>query len=163
MANTVNEAFRIFMRDYVRLDKNRADIATGSKNKLVTEIEKFPEDGKFLKLHPDLSIDYGSFSRKTKIRPLDDIDIMIVMHAEGNSRTHYHDHIEISVPNEATKQLMLCNDGTNTLNSIRVINKFKEYLSNVSLYEKADIKRNQEAVTLNLNPMNGFMILCRVL
>jgi hypothetical protein len=150
MATIVNEAFSEFLKDYVRLDSTRSDVAKGSKSTLVDEIKKFPEDGKFLLLHPDISIDYGSFSRKTKIRPLDDIDLMIVLHAEGNWRTEYSDRIEISVQDTASRQVTLCNDGTKILNSIKVINKFKEYLSNVSLYEKAEIKRNQEAVTLNL-------------
>lgn len=150
MATNVNEAFDQFMKNSVRLDTTRSDVAKNSKKTLVGEIEKFPDDGKFLLLHPDISIDYGSFSRKTKIRPLDDIDLMIVLHAEGNSRNEYSDRIEILVPPGVTRQLALCNDGTNVLNSIKVINKFKEYLYNVSFYEKADIKRNQEAVTLNL-------------
>jgi hypothetical protein len=75
---------------------------------------------------------------------------MIVLHAEGNWRNQYSDYIEILVPDGASRQLSLCSDGTNKLNSIKVINKFKEYLSKVSFYDKADIKRNQEAVTLNL-------------
>ena len=33
---------------------------------------------------------------------------------------------------------------------IKVVNKFKEYLGGISQYKKADIKRNQEAVTLEL-------------
>jgi hypothetical protein len=150
MATNVNDAFNQFLKDYVRLDSTRSDIAKASKNNLVAEIQKFPNDGKFLALHTDVSIDYGSFSRKTKIRPLDDIDLMIVLHAEGNWRNEYSDRIEILVQSTATKQMALCNEGTNILNSIKVINKFKEYLSKVSYYDKAEIKRNQEAVTLNL-------------
>jgi len=151
MATSVNNAFDIFLKDTVRIAKDRSDVAKTSKNNLVNQIEKFPDDGKFLTLHPDISIDYGSFSRKTKIRPLDDIDIMIVLHAEGNWRDWHGDHYKISVQQLANKQLDLCNEGTNILNSIKVINKFKEYLSNVPDYKKADIKRNQEAATLDLN------------
>lgn len=150
MAVTVNQAFDQFLQYNVRIDTSRSDAAKSSKNNLVSEIQKFPSDNKFPRLHPDISIDYGSFSRKTKIKPLDDIDLMIVMHAEGNWRTQYSDRFEISVPATALRQLELCNDGADTLNSIKVVNKFKDYLSNVSYYEKAEIKRNQEAVTLNL-------------
>lgn len=150
MATTVNEAFDIFLKDYVRLDKGRSNTAKASKNNLVDGIQKFPSDGKFLRLHPDLSIDFGSFARKTKIRPLDDIDLMIILHAEGNWRSSYTDRIEISVPDSSERQLRLCHDCTSTLNSIKVVNKFKEYLSNIPTYEKAEIKRNQEAVTLKL-------------
>lgn len=150
MATTVNGAFDNFLRNSVRIDSDRSDIAKKSKITLVNEILNFPSDGMFLPIHPDKSIDYGSFSRKTKIRPLDDIDLMIILHAQGNWRIHHTDHIKIYVPDSAEKQLRLCHDGTNTLNSIKVINKFKEYLAKVSFYDKAEIKRNQEAVTLNL-------------
>jgi hypothetical protein len=152
MATTVNNAFDTFMKDIVRLDTDRNNVAKRSKNNLVTEIEKFPSDGKFLEFYPDyMSIDYGSFSRKTKIRPLDDIDLMIVLHANGNWREEIEGGYRIRVRPEANKQLVLCNPGTDILNSIKVINKFIEYLANVPSYKKADIKRNKEAVTLELN------------
>ena len=152
MATTVNNAFDIFMKDAVRLDSDRNDVAKRSKNNLVTEIEKFPQDGKFLDIHPDYkSIDYGSFSRKTKARPLDDIDLMIVLHAQGNWREGIDRGFTIHVQSNAPKQQALCNPGTDVLNSIKVINKFKEYLANVPSYSKAEIKRNQEAVTLELS------------
>jgi hypothetical protein len=152
MASTVNSAFDTFMKNSIRLDSGRNDIAKKSKNNLLREIEKFPNDGKFLNYYPEyMSIDYGSFSRKTKIRPLDDIDLMIVLHAQGNWREPIYGGYRIRVRPEASKQIALCNTGTDILNSIKVINKFKEYLSKIPLYKKADIKRNQEAVTLELN------------
>ena len=152
MASTVNSAFDTFMKDSVRLDSGRNSIAKSSKNNLIIEIEKFPDDGKFLDYYPEYtSIDYGSFSRKTKIRPLDDIDLMIVLHAQGNWRESIDGGFRIRVRPEASKQIALCNPGTDILNSIKVINKFKEYLSKVPSYKKADIKRNQEAATLELN------------
>ncbi|MCZ8196948.1 MAG: hypothetical protein O9267_05035 [Flavobacterium sp.] len=152
MATTVYNAFNTFMKDIVRLDDERNSVAKKSKNNLLTEIQKFPSDGKFLDFYTEyMSIDYGSFSRKTKIRPLDDIDLMIVLHAQGNWREEIVGGYRIRVRQEANKQLTLCNPGTDVLNSIKVINKFKEYLANVPSYKKADIKRNQEAVTLELN------------
>lgn len=152
MASTVNLAFDIFMKDFVRLDNERNKVAKNSKDYLISEIKKFPNDGKFLDFYPDnMRLDYGSFYRKTKIRPLDDIDIMIILHANGNWREQNINGFTIHVPQTATKQLELCNQGTNILNSIKVVNKFKEYLGKISSYKKADIKRNQEAVTLELN------------
>ena len=151
MAKTVNSAFDSFMKDFVKLDPERTDIAKKSKNYLVKEIEKFPNDGSFFKMYPDFSsIDYGSFSRKTKIRELDDIDLIIVLHAEGNWRESIVGGYKICVPEASTRQSGQCNPYTNVLNSIKVINRFKDYLWQVSSYEKADIKRNQEAATLNL-------------
>ncbi len=152
MATTVNNAFDTFMKDFVRLDPDRNEVAKKSKNNLITEIEKFQEDGKFLDIYPDFTnIDYGSFSRKTKIRPLDDIDLMIVLNAQYNWREAIDGGYRIRVPQYSSKQLMLCNLNTNVLNSIKVINRFIDYLGKVPSYKKADIKRNQEAVTLELN------------
>ncbi len=151
MARTVGSAFDEFLKKTVRLDKDRSDLAKSSKNSLITQISNFPDDGIFPLLHPDISIDYGSFSRKTKIRPLDDIDIMVILHAQGSNRVDSLEHIEIHVNPGAKTLLPLCNDGTYILNSIKVINKFKEYIKGVRMYSKAEIKRNQEALTLNLS------------
>lgn len=152
MASTVNIAFDTFMNNNVRLDSDRNAIAKKSKDNLLLEIEKFPNDGKFLNYYPEyMSIDYGSYSRKTKIRPLDDIDLMIVLHAQSNWREQIEGGYMIRVRPEAINQIALCNIGTDVLNSIKVVNKFKEYLSKIPSYKKADIKRNQEAVTLELN------------
>ncbi len=120
MATTVNNAFDTFMKDKVRLDNDRNIVAKRSKNNLITEIEKFTNDKKFLDYYPEYtSIDYGSFSRKTKIRPLDDIDLMIVLHAKGNWREAIEGGYKIRVRPEASKQMELCNSGTDVLNSIR--------------------------------------------
>ncbi|MCD9014436.1 nucleotidyltransferase family protein [Parachryseolinea silvisoli] len=151
MATTAKGAFDTFMKDFVRLDADRTEVAKKSKNNLVKEIEKFPEDGKFFLMYPAFSsIDYGSFSRKTKIRELDDIDIMIVMHAQSNWRETITGGYRIRLPEGETRQRDQCNPGTNVLNSIKVVNRFKEYLSNVPLYDSAVVKRNQEAATLKL-------------
>lgn len=152
MAKTVSAAFDEFLKDFVRIDKGRNEVAKSSKSNLISEIERFPNDGVFFKLYPGMtSIDFGSYSRKTKIRELDDIDIMIVMNAEGNWREPLNNGgFLIKVPSEPTRQNDMCNLGTNVLNSTKVINRFKDYLGKVSSYEMATIKRNQEAVTLKL-------------
>jgi len=150
MATNINDAFEEFLADKVRTLKTRSDIAKSSKDNLVKEIAKFPDDGIFPILHPALSIDYGSFSRKTKIQPLDDIDLMIILHGQGCTYLTYADRTEITVHPNAASLMSMRNDYSEILNSRKVINKFKDYLWNVSSYEKADLKRNQEAVTLNL-------------
>lgn len=152
MAKTVLGAFTTFLRDFVRIDEERNKIAKASKNNLLTEIEKFPDDGKFFKFYPGLpSIDYGSYSRRTKIRELDDIDIMIVLDAEGNWREPlWGGGFCIHLRNWGTRQDDMVNPGTDIVNSIKVVNRFKDYLGKVSSYEKAEIKRNQEAATLKL-------------
>jgi hypothetical protein len=150
MATTVNNAFADFLSATVRLDPDRTKTAKASRDWLIGEIRKFPDDGAFPPLHPDVYIGYGSFPRKTKIRPLDDIDLMFILHAQGAT---YQEGIgSIIVYNSGNSKFFsdLCNDGTIEINSIKLINRFKEYLAEIPQYKNADIKRNQEAVTLEL-------------
>jgi hypothetical protein len=125
-------------------------MAKSSKNWLIDEIKKFPDDGNFPPFHPDIFIEYGSFSRKTKIRPLDDIDLMFIMHAQKATYMSGMDPIEVFNSDNSKFFADLCFEGTDQVNSIKLINRFKEYLAAIPQYKRADIKRNQEAVTLEL-------------
>lgn len=153
MAKTVNAAFDDFLKNYVNLDPNDTVQARKSRDWLVEEqIHSFPEkDIYFPALYSEKDIYFGSFARRTKKRELDDIDIMIVLSAEG---AHYHEYIdsgiEIYVPDSAYKLKRLCFDGTNKLNSRKVINKIIALMNKVPQYEKAEINRNLEAATLKL-------------
>lgn len=151
MAKTVIEAFNIFLADTVNLDPEKTKKARGSREWLVGQIETFPDDDtKFPSIYTEKNIFYGSFSRKTKKRPLDDIDIMICMKADGCTYNELPDKIEITVPDTATRFKDFINEGTSILNSRKVINAFINKLTGIPQYKKAEIKRNLEAATLNL-------------
>jgi hypothetical protein len=75
---------------------------------------------------------------------------MIGLSAEGAYYSELSDRIEIHVPDSAYKLKLLCSGDTDILNSIKVVNKFVALLKQVPQYQKAEIKRNQEAATLNL-------------
>jgi hypothetical protein len=153
MVKTVNSAFDEFLKSKVNLDQNKTIKARNSRNWLINQIHEFPNrDNNFPKFYSSNDINFGSFARKTQIRPLDDIDFMVCISAEGSS---YDSSItnnihEIIVPEKAEKLKKLCNDGNNTLNSIKVVNKFKKLLKNIPQYDKANLKRKGEAVTLKL-------------
>ena len=87
MASTINTAFNEFMRDTVNLSASKVASARLSRDWLFDQIQKFPDsDSKFPTLKTKYSgahIAFGSFARKTKTRPLDDIDIMVCMNADG--------------------------------------------------------------------------------
>lgn len=151
MAKTVIEAFNKFMADTVNLDPEHTKKARGSRDWLVGQIESFPNnDAKFPSIYSEKTIFFGSFSRRTKKRPLDDIDMMICLKADGCTYNELQDKIEISAPDTATRFNDFVNDGTSVLNSRKVINAFITKLSGVPQYKKAEIKRNLEAATLNL-------------
>jgi len=151
MANTVIEAFNDFMTYEVNLDSGQTKRARGSRDWLVEQIQSFPDnDSYFPQIYTEKNIFYGSFARNTKKRPLDDIDIMICMKADGCTYTEYSDKIEINVPESATRYHDYVNDDTKVLNSKKVINAFVKKLVNIPQYKKSEVKRNQEAATLNL-------------
>lgn len=153
MVKTVKGAFNDFLKEKVNLASGNTTSARSSRNWLMDQIHDFPNrDDDFPTLYSSKDIFFGSFARKTKIRPLDDIDIMVCISGEGSTYNGYvtNNIHEITVPETATKLRKLCNDGEDTLNSIKVINKFKKLLGDIPQYEKAEIKRNQEAITLKL-------------
>ncbi|CCI70111.1 hypothetical protein PPM_3302 [Paenibacillus polymyxa M1] len=151
MATTVNTAFSEFMRDTVNLDSEVTKTARRSRDWLIGQIDKFDSKIGFPTLYNDIDIHFGSFARKTKIRELNDIDLIIGLRSQGS--TYLQDswgRIEMTVPDTATDLMKLCHDYTNKLNSRKVINKFISELSTIPQYKKAEIKRNLEAATLEL-------------
>lgn len=150
MATSVNSAFDEFLRESVRLDSERNMIAKSSKQWLIGVVKGFPDGGCFPAFHTDLIIEYGSYSRKTKIRPLDDIDLMFILHAQGATYQEYEEDIKVFNTNGHSLFSDFQFDNSLEVNSIKVVNKFKEFLKGVPQYKNADIKRNQEAVVLEL-------------
>lgn len=152
MATSVNQAINGFMKETVNLDSEINTSSKSSRDWLLGQISKFEEkDDTFPKLYEDINIHFGSFARKTKIRELDDIDIMIGLTGQGSTYSEYTDKIEINVADDAKDLKKLCHDYTTTLNSKKLINKFVSACSNVPQYSSAEIKRNQEATTLKLS------------
>ena len=64
----------------------------------------------------------------------------------------YNGTIQMNVP-EGVKPFdgLLQENSTYLLSSIKVVNRFVKYLNEIPQYEKADIKRSQEAATLKLS------------
>ena len=152
MVETVNEAFTTFLKDHINLDSGQTDQARKSRDWLLAQIHLFPDkDVWFPRLYSEKDISYGSFARRTKKRPLDDIDMMIALSGDSGSYLELTDRIEIYISEPTSRLQALCFDNTNTLNSRKIINKFVSLLSKVPQYERAGIKRNMEAATLNLS------------
>jgi len=150
MAITVDNAFNEFMKDIVNLDPNITTQARSSRDWLKEKINTFDGIEGFPELYNDIDIYYGSFSRRTKIRELDDIDIMIGLNAQCGSYLESFEKIELTVPEAATDLFGLCHENTNKLNSRKVVNKFVSHLKDISQYENAEINRRGEAATLKL-------------
>jgi hypothetical protein len=152
MATTVNSAFTEFNRDYVNLDTNKTKTARSSQDWLYTQLNNFPEnEATFPFKYEEKHIKFGSFSRNTKIRELDDIDLIFCLH--GNNAYYSPSLLStgvyyINTQNAGDRLKNLSDDGK--LNSKKVINKIVSGLSNIPQYKSAEIHRRQEAATLNL-------------
>lgn len=97
-------------------------------------------------------IGYGSFARKTKKRPLDDIDLMILLKTKdalGCDLADQPHHQRLYITSRAAPLAQYA-DENGYISSTRVLSKVKNSLSGISNYSKAEIKRNQQAITLNL-------------
>jgi len=152
MPYTVWGSFDFFKKNFVDLDSTQTGTARISRDNLVNQLTKLDQS---VYSFPSLTgkvIFFGSFARRTKVRPLDDIDLMVelagkhvsVVQASSDIYTYW-----LKV-NSETSSLANYVDNYGYLNSIKVLNKIKSSLGTVSHYNNADIKRNQQAVTLNL-------------
>lgn len=150
MARTVDSAFSEYMRDYVNLDSEVVSNAKASKNNLLENIHNFSNDD-FFNLCPKFDIEFGSFARKTKCRELDDIDLMIGISADGATYNDINGWDDVRIYSSKSNDIQQeCTNMDGTLNSISVLNKFREKLKKVPEYNRSEKHRNGEAVTLNL-------------
>lgn len=149
MVITVNQAFDEFLKNKVNLDSDISKKARSSRDNLIDNIKGFSGDDDFFTTYNDKILKFGSFAKKTKIRELDDIDIMFCLSAEGRTYTELENGFEINGV-QADKDNSLCIDDTYKLNSTKVINRFISKLKDLNDYKKSEIHKNHEAATLQL-------------
>jgi hypothetical protein len=160
---TVGSAFEQFRRDVVDLDPKNTEKARASRDYLFDQIKTLAKNNSdYPKLKSDSPfISFGSFARRTKIKPLDDIDFLVILNGTyivpemiDISNTHTLQFIRPSISFVGTRPSMTLEplvDRNGYINSRTVLDKIKFHLSSVKNYEKAEICRNREAVTLKLN------------
>lgn len=147
---TINSAFRTFMISSVRLSSTQVTAARISRDWLLKQIDGLSaSDPAFPLLYPDAHLHFGSFARRTKCRPLDDIDLMVGIAALGGL---YEDDglgtCRITVPDG--HRLARCLDEEGHLNSRQVVNRFVQSLAAVPSYRQATLNRRGAAAVLNL-------------
>lgn len=152
MPYTVWGAFKEFRGETVDLDPYATATARSGRNYLCGLLKGLSKSEPGF---PELTSEFvyfGSFARRTKVRPLDDIDLMPVLNGRGTSSTQkapdpytYWLHID-----DETAPLDAFRDEYGYVSSIKVLNKIKSALASVSNYRSAKIKRNMQAVTLEL-------------
>lgn len=147
----IHKAMKKFINENINVETEKIRAARASRDWLKGQVENFNQkDSAFPKLYGEKHIDFGSFARKTKIKKLDDVDMMFCISAEGTTYSDEIGRVRLNVPETAEKLFKLCHPGTNELNSRKVIEIFKKNLGQVAQYNSKLINRNQEAATLYL-------------
>lgn len=150
MAKTVDTAFNEFNSDSVNLNPDRTNKAISSRDWLWEQLNTLDskEDLDFPFKYKDKHIKFGSFARKTKIRELDDIDIMFCFTANGATYLQSRNIFYIHTPNAGDRLKKLSDN--DVLNSRKVVNKVKKSLSKIEQYKSAELHSKGEAATLSL-------------
>ena len=150
MPKTVNAAFDLFRGESVDLAVNQTTAARTSRDYLLNQIRALSgsEPG-FPNFTGGREL-FGSFARNTKIRPLDDIDLMPFLDGSGLSLTESGTTgwVKTTTP---SAPLAPWADDDGYVNSRRVLNAMKAGLAKLPAYSKADTHRRQQAVTLKLS------------
>lgn len=146
----ISSRFNEYIKDYVNLDPEVTKSARESRDKMLDKLKKLlNEDRTLPNLYEDI-IHFGSFNRKTKCRKLDDIDLMICLSSEGSTANIYDvNNIVINTKESAETLNSYLNDRGN-LSSTRLANKLKDIVTSIPEYSRSDVRRDGEAVILNL-------------
>lgn len=166
MSRTINGALNELVQEKVNLIKSRTDAGRRSRDHLLTQIKLLNTNSlEKLDFEEAYNLPFGSFSRRTKVKPLDDIDQMIGLNGGKliwNEATAYDEAI-ISIRDPLDKGIwsQLLNDD-NTLSPIKVLNRFKRMLGNMSGYQNPQLNRRQQAVTFQMvsNEWNFDLVPC---
>lgn len=149
--STVNEAFTKFLKASINLDPKDTKGARRSRTWLRERLAGFHDTyDDFPLQYAEKHIDYGSFARRTQLRPLDDVDIIHCISAEGAWYTDHGSYISITTFDNS-RLAGFRHDGASTLNSRRVLRKLVKHLKEIPQYDDAGIKVDGVAATLELN------------
>ncbi len=153
MPTNVNTAFNKFLNETINLATEDSRVARTDRDNLRSRIQGLQSQVDcFPALYNEADINFGSFARKTKKRPLDDVDMFFCMNGYG---AHYSEGldgaIKIHVTDSSTNLYQFTNSDNETLNSIKILNKFKSSVESVYAYRSSEVNRRQEVVVLRLN------------
>jgi hypothetical protein len=146
----IDKRFNTYIEDFVNIDPEIVNDARKSRDNMIDKIkELINKDDELPNLYEDV-IHFGSFNRKTKCRKLDDIDLMVCLNSEGNT-ANIHDSIDIIInTKENAKTLNNYLNDKGKLSSIKLTNKIKSIVQSIPEFSRSEIKRDGEAVVLNL-------------
>lgn len=160
------------IKEQINMQSDQVTQARASRDFLLNKIKSLSaNNSSSLTFASIYNLHYGSFARKTKIHPIDDIDLMIGLRGglfeyNSNEISDYKNVIIRPQNNINIGHWQNCidNDINNKqyLNSRKVLEELKRNLQNFGHYRKAEMHRKQQAVTLQLDsyPWNFDIVPC---
>lgn len=151
-ALTTANAFSLFRNQEVDLNPSDVSTARRSRDYLQDQVNRLADtDNTFPRLGGGYKA-FGSFARSTKVQPLDDLDMVVLLNGQGSVEVSawgesYTYQVQITA---ASSPLARFADINGYVNSTIILNQFKSGLQRIPNYQKAEIKRNGVAVVLNL-------------
>jgi len=167
MPRTIYAALSEFSAEQVDLDSSQVEQARTSRNFLRSSLISAMNAGPALPRLTGGMIHFGSFARKTKIRPLDDIDLMFLIDVgevkiapsaqafltpgalDVSPATRSGLDGFSSVPSQHAVPARFLN-AAGQFNSTVVLNEIRGRLQRIHQYRNSDVARNGVAVVVNL-------------
>ena len=146
LPSTVSACFTKFRGDYVDLPTATSQTARSSRDFLYGQIKTLSSAYKILQGD---SVSFGSFARRTKMRPLDDIDCLARL-TSSNTTEYYSSAYTYNLHATKESPLWVYSDSNDYVNSTKVLNALTKALESVSQYSGSDVGRDGSAVVLGL-------------
>lgn len=150
---SAQSAFNKFQR-IVDIETKTYKSGRSSRNFLQTRITALSKSDPLFPKITGRYIPYGSLARKTKIAPLDDIDLLVILSdkllkEEAFYGAPYSPHTKrLAITNGTAPLAAYAENGY--VNSKRILNRMKSQITKLHNYKYSSVKRNLQAVTLQL-------------
>lgn len=144
---TLEGAFRRFAATYVDLPSMQVQTARSSRDFLIQALSGMRDFGHVPRLTGRV-YPFGSFARRTKIQPLDDIDLLVELDGKGLTLpwSIFGGPSRLQADRSGWPAAFITPDGY--LNSAVVVNALGRYLSRIPQYQATPRARNGQALVL---------------
>lgn len=152
MPYSVSDCFVKFRKNVVDLESEQIKTARASRDFVLQNIEVLSQNRLLPRLYSGMSLNFGSFERKTKKQELDDIDMMVCFNGVGGSyQTLVENKLYRVLFDKSIPVISDCLEDDGTLNSRKMVNQLIGALNQVDHYKKAEKHRDHEAARLQLS------------
>ena len=152
MAWTIYSAFSTFCTTVVDLSEEQDAAADLSSFSIISRLEELAEnEPEFPRLKGE-ALRFGSFARKTKCRPLDDIDLLIVLDgSQAEAEAIEHDRYGYELHATAGPLLPFADALNDRVSSFKILDSVRDHLKDLRDLKADSVNRRLQAVRLQLD------------